>query len=91
MQALRANIYKTTMKTARNSLHCVFGSTHSGVYHVNESVKLPVTDTMAAARAMFTTRFVKGRKEGGPVSLQGRRRETPRRFTPESRRETKVY
>lgn len=79
------------MKTARNSLHCVFGSTHSGVYQVNESVKLVVTDTMVAARALFTTRFVKGRKEGGPASLRSRKRETPRRFTPESRRETKVY
>lgn len=91
MQALKASIYNITIKTARNTLHCVFDSTHSGIYHINESVKFPVTDTMVAAKAMFITRFVKGRKEGGPVSLRDRKRETPRRFTPESRRETKVY
>lgn len=89
MQALITNIYKTTMKIARNSLHCASNSTHSGASHVNESIILPATDTMAAARAMFNMRFVKGRKEGGPVSW--RERETPRRLTPESKREARVY
>lgn len=60
MQALMTVIYKTTMKAARNFLHCVSESTHSGAYHVNESVISPVTETIVTARAMFNIRFAKG-------------------------------